>query len=160
MNALVRTLRFLGLFLLLLGIWLLLSGKFDAFHVGWGVVGSAVVAWLAFRARPSVFPVFRFLAFIPWELGQILISNLRVAKAVLQKDCPIQPRLLRRDPGLSDHRALTLLGASITLTPGTLTVDIDEGQMIVHALDDASAQDIHEGVMAERVRRVFQEPAS
>jgi multicomponent Na+:H+ antiporter subunit E len=114
-------------------------------------VGRLASRWLSDRPLPLA----RLLLFIPWHLWQILISNLRVAKLVLTPGLPIKPRLLRRPPGSSDNRALTLLGCAITLTPGTLTVDINERYMIVHALDDGSYEDMQKNVMTDRVGAVF-----
>lgn len=158
MQALRAIARFAFFFVILMAAWLLLSGKFDAFHVGWGVLTAIVIAATAMAwPRSSMFPVARVLGFIPWHLWQVFISNLRVARLVLTPGMPIQSRLLCDKPGLDDPRAQTLLGAAITLTPGTLTVDIDGEQMVVHALDEASARDITAGVMQEKVRRVFGE---
>ncbi len=151
-----KVLRFIFIFVLLLGTWLLLSGKFDAFHVGWGVAGSLVIGVLTNRwLRDRPFPLLGLLLFIPWHLWQILLSNLRLARLVLTPGLPIKPRLLRRSPGSSDNRALTLLGCAITLTPGTLTVDINDRYMIVHAVDDGSYEDMRNNVMADRVAAVF-----
>lgn len=157
MRATSRLARFPLFFAVLLAVWLLLSGKFDWFHVGWGVLtalalAAAVTAW----PREAGFPFLRFFAFIPWQLWQVFISNLRVARLVLSPGRSIRPRLLRAAPELTDQRAQTLLGCAITLTPGTLTVDVDDRHMIVHALDDASAEDIGAGIMQTKVREVFQ----
>lgn len=157
MNVLSRLARFMMYFLVLLGAWLLLSGKFDWFHVAWGlltslVLAAGVTAW----PRRGGFPFLRFFAFLPWHLCQVFVSNLRVARLALSPGMPIRPRLLRPTPGLADPRAQTLLGCSITLTPGTLTVDVDEKHMIVHALDDASAADVDAEVMQRKVHSVFE----
>lgn len=157
MNLLRRTSRFAFFFLVLMAVWLLLSGKFDWFHIGWGVLtASALAASGAVWPRPGRFPLIRFLLFVPWQLWQIFISNLRVAAIVLSPGGAVRPRLLRAAPRLADPRAQTMLGGAITLTPGTLTVDIDETHMIVHALDDASAADIEAGVMRDKVASVFE----
>jgi len=153
-----RFIRFCLIFAVLLSIWLLLSGKFDGFHVGWGVLGAAALAGLSVRrAMATPFPLLRFLVFIPWQLWQIFISNLRVARLVLTPGLPIRSRVLRKPPRLKDPRALTLLGCAITLTPGTLTIDVTDDHMIIHALDDASADDIDAGVMAAKIQGVFGE---
>ncbi len=158
MGLTLKITRFALLFAILLAIWLGLSGKFDAFHVAWGVAGAAVAAALATpRQAGPAFPLVRFLLFVPWQLWQIFISNLRVAKLVLWPGLAIEPRLLKRRPGLTDDRALTLLGCSITLTPGTLTVDIHTDEMVVHALDKPSADDVNADVMLHKISHVFGE---
>lgn len=153
-----RIFRFILVFVVLLAIWLLLSGKYDVFHTSWGVAGSLVLAGLSVRRSPkTLFPLGRFLLFVPWQLWQIFISNLRIAKIAMTPGLPIRPRLLRKPPKVRDPRALTLLGCSITLTPGTLTININEDHMLIHALDDASASDIDAEVMADKVAGVFGE---
>ena len=142
----------------LCAIWLLLSGKTDAMHVGFGVAGSLVIAWVFFPwGERRAFPILRFLAFVPWQLWQILISNLRVARLVLGDMEGVQPRFIRRVPGVRGEQALTLLGCAITLTPGTLTVDVDGETLFVHALDEVSAEGVEQEVTTERVRGVFGE---
>lgn len=148
--------RFILTFAVLFGLWLLLSGKFDALHMGWGAFGAGVLAWLSSKRCPTVvFPYVRFFLFIPWHLGQILISNLRVVRLVLKPKLPLQSRMMVYEHGLTNQRAMTLLGCAVSLTPGTLTVDIDDKQMIIHALDEASANDIQNHVMSQRVKGVF-----
>jgi multicomponent Na+:H+ antiporter subunit E len=151
-----------GTFLLtaiLIALWYVLSGRFDLLHFGTGVVTAAVIA-LTFRSVPDTthFRVGRFLAYAPWLFLQIIISNLRVARVVLSRRMPIRPTFISQSPGVTGDRALTLLGASVTLTPGTLTVDIRPDEIFVHALDTKSAQDMRDGLAAERVAGVFEEP--
>ncbi len=140
--------------------WYVLSGKFDVMHFGTGVVAAIVIALIArppldaTRAR-----IGQLLLFLPWLFGQILLSNLRVARLVLTPTMPISPRMIRKAPGVSGGRALTLLGVSTTLTPGTLTVEVSEHETHVHALDRSSAADIKSGVMSARVARVFGQEA-
>ena len=158
MRAMKMAPRFVLTVLVLLAIWLLLSGKTDAMHLGFGVVGSVVIAAAFFPWEDRTpFPILRFMAFLPWQLWQILISNLRVARMVLGSGEDIQPRFIRMPPGVRTDDALTLLGCAITLTPGTLTVDVDGEALFVHALDETSARDVEQGVMSERVHRVFRE---
>jgi multicomponent Na+:H+ antiporter subunit E len=142
---------------ILAGIWYLLSGKFDLLHFGTGVATSLVIAWtLAPVDDGRAMRGLRFLfVYVPWLLGQILISNLRVARVVLSPRMPISPAFLAQKPGVEGARALTTLGCSVTLTPGTLTIDVNESELFVHALDAASAQDIRDQVMARRVAGIF-----
>jgi multicomponent Na+:H+ antiporter subunit E len=148
--------RTLALALVLTGIWYLMSGKFDLLHFGAGVLAAATIAA---TLRPVVdgtaFSPARFLVFLPWMVVQIVISNLRVARMVLRRRMPIQPAFLRETPGVKGTRALAMLGASITLTPGTLTLDVGEDELFVHALDTASAEDVRAKVIARRLSRVF-----
>jgi multicomponent Na+:H+ antiporter subunit E len=136
--------------------WIVLSQVFDAFHLGLGLVASVALAAVRMRRVPAPrFPILRFLAYISWLVGQIVVSNLRVARLSIAPRPRLAPRLLRVAPGALSRPALTLLGCSITLTPGTVTVDADGEILLVHALDAASARDIEQGILARRVRKVF-----
>jgi len=140
--------------------WYVLSGKFDVLHFGTGVVAAIVIALIARAPVDSTPPrIGQLLLFLPWLAWQILLSNLRVVRMVLSPSMPISPRMIRKAPGVGGPRALTVLGVSTTLTPGTLTVDVGEHEVQVHALDRASAADIKAGVMAARVARVFGQEA-
>jgi multicomponent Na+:H+ antiporter subunit E len=156
-NRIVRTLAFA---LVLSGIWYLLSGKLDWLHFGTGVVASLVIA-ANYSPAPdrTRFRLLRFVLYVPWLAWQVLKSNLRVARMVLVPRMPIAPRFISQTPGVVGHRALTLLGCSITLTPGTLTVDVGDGEIFIHSLDHESADDVQEGRMARRVAEVFPERA-
>jgi multicomponent Na+:H+ antiporter subunit E len=141
---------------ILLGVWWVLSGRFDVLHFGTGVI-TAVLLGALYAGVPdgARFRPLRFLAYLPWLMLQILISNLRVARVVLSRRMPIRPVFISQAPGVRGERALTLLGSSTTLTPGTLTIDIDREEMLVHALDEKSAQDTRDQIIAQRVAGVF-----
>jgi multicomponent Na+:H+ antiporter subunit E len=141
---------------LLTAIWYLLSGKFDLLHFGAGVVTALVIALTYVPVADSTaFRAGRFVRYVPWLIWQIVLSNLRVARLVLMRRMPIAPAFVSQRPGVTGPRALTLLGASITLTPGTLTVDVGGDEIFVHALDRTSAQDVREGTIARRVAEIF-----
>jgi multicomponent Na+:H+ antiporter subunit E len=153
-----RTGGILLMAVLLSGIWYLLSGKFDVLHFGTGVLTALVIA-ATYRpvADCTVWKVGRFFLYVPWLIGQIVLSNLRVARIVLSPRMPISPTFVRLRPEVLGPRALTLLGSSITLTPGTLTIDVDGDEIFVHALDTASAQDVQNRIIEQRVAAVFPE---
>lgn len=136
--------------------WYVLSGKFDLLHFGTGVVTAVVIAMRARSVADGTrFHPIRFLLFVPWLTGQVLLSNLRVARIILSAHMPITPTLIRKPPQVTGDRALAMLGTSTTLTPGTLTVDVEQDELLVHALDPHSVDDVRRGRMAHRVARVF-----
>jgi multicomponent Na+:H+ antiporter subunit E len=149
----------------LFALWLILSDKRDVVHLATGIAGAIFVALSLVRRnagdseQKSPRPL-RFLAYLPWLIWQILLSNFHVAKLVLSKNPKIRPRFLRLRPTLKNPRALTLLGSSITLTPGTLTVDINSEELIVHALDDAVAADIEKQTIERKISHIFDEVVS
>jgi multicomponent Na+:H+ antiporter subunit E len=140
--------------------WYVLSGRFDLLYFGTGVVVAAAIA-LNFPAWPDPvrFRPLRFLLFIPWLAVQVIKSNLRVARAVLSPRLDIAPTFISRQPEVFGERALTTLGASTTLTPGTLTVEVSQHEIFIHALDRRSAQDVEEGLIAAQLADVFEERA-
>lgn len=161
----------LPLALALFVLWLILSGKFDAFHVSMGAASALCVALGTRRLLllpPDIGPPgtqfaralpLRFLlGYAPWLVWQIVVSSLHVAYVVLHPRMPIQPRLLRFDTAFSHVLGQLTLATSITLTPGTVTLDVDNDEFLVHALTDTSAQGLepHGGAMHRRVAALFQ----
>lgn len=156
----MRAYRFARTALLLTLLWALLSGEFDAFHLGLGGLSAGGIA--ALRTGPAKlppFPALRILAYAPWLMGQILLSNLRVARLALSPRLRLSPQFVEVPPDVRGDVPLTVLGCSITLTPGTVTLDADDRLLSVHALDEASAAEIREGVISARVRALFRQEA-
>ena len=150
--------------LLLLGLWLLFSGHYDVFHISAGVLSVAFVVTLnrgLFTARlysGDVHRPIRLLAlagYLPWLLKEVVIAALQVARIVLTPRMPVDPSLVEFHADLPNAAAQTVLANSITLTPGTVTIDIAHGVFLVHAITDASSVSLVEGVMPERVVRLF-----
>jgi multicomponent Na+:H+ antiporter subunit E len=135
----------------------LLSGKMDGLHLGSGLLLALGLAtfYYPWTGRDNL-PVLRLAAYLPWLLTQIVISNLRVARLVLTRG-RFEPVFIRQSPGVRSDWARTLLGCSITLTPGTLTLEVEGEDLVVHALDTKSEKDIRSGAMSRRVAAVFQE---
>ena len=99
----------------------------------------------------------RFLLYMPWHFYQIMISNFYVAKLVLSPKMPIEPQIITYKTKLESDISMMTMATSITLTPGTITMDIKNGQFIVHALDKKVADDLHTGEMEDRVAHIFME---
>lgn len=162
-----------GIFLLLL--WLLLSGRFDAFHVGSGVLAVFLVVWLDRKLGPANLEtedqrlrphLGRILLYLPWLAWQMLLSSWQVARAILAPDMrrKISPNLVTFRSGQPHTVARVILGNSITLTPGTLTLDIEGDDYLVHSLTDQTARSLLDGTMQRKVAAMFstelEEPVS
>ncbi len=146
--------------MILTATWYALSGKFDLLHFGTGVVTAVVIAVRARSVADGTrFHPVRFLLFVFWLTGQVLMSNLRVARIILSRHMPITPTLVRKPPRVEGDRALAMLGTSTTLTPGTLTVDVEQDEMLVHALDSRSVDEVRRGLIARRIAHVFGQEA-
>ena len=128
-------------FLALLSFWLVLSGHYDLFHVGWGIVSAALVSLFSLgltsvdTGRQNRLRFWSLVAYIPWLLLQVVLANLHVAYLVLRPTA-IRPQIIRVKTRLSGDLAKTTLGNSITLTPGTITMDLKDDEIIVHAISE------------------------
>ncbi|MBW2422816.1 MAG: Na+/H+ antiporter subunit E [Deltaproteobacteria bacterium] len=145
------------LFGLLMAIWLLCSGHYDPMLIGYGVLSCLVVIAIAIRlgiVDSEALPVhlaFRIVFYIPWLFKEIVVSNIAVARVILDPALPIRPRLLRVKASQSSEIAQVIHANSITLTPGTITLDIRGGYLLVHALTEESAEGVLGGEMDRRV---------
>jgi multicomponent Na+:H+ antiporter subunit E len=156
--------NFVGTTIILYGFWILLSGYFDAFHLTLGVICSLLVAYLFHdllfanvRAGDMRVIAVRFIAYIPWLIEQIVLANIHVAALVLNPKMPIDPRVLTFKSKLETDISSVTLANSITLTPGTITMDIKDGVFYVHALSKKVADDLNTGEMEDRIAHIFME---
>ena len=141
-------------------IWLILSGTSHPFHVGLGLVVSFVVTWLNAGHADSPFrlvPLLRMIWYLPWLFGQIVQSSLHVTALILHPALPIAPTLIHYRPRLQSQAAVVLLGNSITLTPGTITCEVNQQELVVHALDEESGHDLTTRRLEHKIAHVFQE---
>lgn len=149
--------------IVMFSFWVMLSGHLDFFHLLAGLICSLFVAFLSrglivWRGRDAATEAGRVLGFVrylPWLFYQVLKANVEVAYLTLHPRMPIDPRLVKISSGLRDELGITTLANSITLTPGTVTIDADEeGEMLVHAISREAAESLLEGEMARRVRKI------
>ena len=140
--------------------WLLLSGTYTPFLVLSGLGASAAVAALAWRmgaADPEGYPIQLTLAAVtywPWLFKEIAVSGWQVTRIVLDPRLPVSPALVRFKPSQKTTVGLVTHANSITLTPGTLTVDADQDSFLVHALTRAGADGVAASEMDRRVSRL------
>lgn len=94
------------------------------------------------------------ILYIPWLLKEVFLANLKVARMVWSPKLEIAPRMVHIKHQLKTSFGIATYINSITLTPGTVTVDVDADEIIVHALTVAAAEDLQSGVMHERIQRL------
>lgn len=144
----------------LFAFWILLSASFDWIHLGLGLALSFAVAWINAGHSPFV-PKFRIwhriLLYLPWLFYKIFQSSLHLSKLILHPALPISPRLIYVESNLRHHGAVVLLGNSITLTPGTITVEVDRNNLIVHAVDEVSGEDVTSKLIESRIADIFKD---
>jgi len=142
------------LFLTLMLFWVMLVNTLATDTLLIGALVSLAVALLyrdglsfftEFRATPRAF-VAGFLYFA-YFFRQLVKANLRLAAIVLSPDLPIQPGFVKIRTGLHSRMGRLMLANSITLTPGTLTVEVDGEWLYIHCVT-VGAEDV-EGATAE-----------
>jgi multicomponent Na+:H+ antiporter subunit E len=148
-------LKTMGFFL----IWLLLSASFNLFHVGLGLVAAFGVAWFNTDRSASRFTILRLriVWYFLWLVGRILQSGFHLSVLILHPALPIDPKLIRYRTRLSEESGIVLLGNSITLTPGTITVELNSQDLVVHAMDDKSAHDVTSLRLEQQIAGLFGE---
>jgi len=159
-----EVIRFISTFILLLGFWLLLSGHYDLFHISIGVLCCGLVSHTSHallfanpRAGDMRVIVKRFIVYVPWLMYQIIMSNLHVARLALWPKRLIDPKIIEFKSKLESDISMVTLANSITLTPGTITVDVKDGVFYVHAVSKKVAEDLMTGEMEDRVAHIFME---
>lgn len=149
--------RTLSLFVLLFLIWLLLSGIYTGLLLGLGVLSCLLVVAVCRRMKivdPEGHPihlVVGLLRYMPWFLWAVTKANIDVARRIVHPRLPIEPRVIRVAASQQTHLGQVIYANSITLTPGTVTMETDEGIIDVHALTRESAEDVRSGDMDGRV---------
>jgi multicomponent Na+:H+ antiporter subunit E len=155
--------RFAATFALAYGFYLLLGDPFDPFDVATGALAAAVVAaslsWTLFEDEPTVrrtIPrIFRGALFVPYLLFEIARASVSLTSVVLRPSLPISPSTVEVRPDLRGDFERAVLANAITLTPGTLTVDVDGDRFLVHALTPATRDALEDGSLERAVRYVF-----
>ena len=139
--------------------WLLLSGSTEPFLVGAGVASAGAVVWLSHRmalidgeghpvhlARGAV-------TYLPWLFGEIAKSAWQVSKVIVNPRLRISPQMLRVSTSQRTDVGVVTYANSITLTPGTISVEVSDGTILVHALTAEGASSLQDGAMDRRVAR-------
>ncbi len=157
--------RKIYLIILLSAFWVVLSGIYDLFHLSLGAASIILVILLnrrvisldfysQERSSPS-FRIHRLAIYIPWLMWQVAVSSIQVAVIILSPKMPINPSIIRFKVKLPNMTSKVILGNSISLTPGTLTIDIEGDEFLVHALTDEAFNLISSGKLSDSVSDLF-----
>ena len=152
----------LALFLLLGGVWLLCSGPFSLYGhhpmiALFGLGSCAGVTWLGLRmgiVDAEAVPVHllgRALRYLPWIVTEVVKANLDVAGRVLRPGLPVAPEIVRLKPSQRTDLGRVLYANSITLTPGTVTIEAEGDHLLVHAIAREAAAGLESGAMDAKV---------
>jgi multicomponent Na+:H+ antiporter subunit E len=152
------------LFLALFAFWFLLSGKSEPLFLVMGLVSALVVTRFGVPLLTEVLgspeetpriDLLRFVGYVAWLLTRIPPAALDVAMSILLPSRSPRPGVVRFTTGLHSPAARTLLANSITLVPGTMTLSVDGGEFVVHALSPRATEDLASAEVQRRIARVF-----
>lgn len=138
-------------------LWILLSGHFDALLLGFGVISVVFVSWLAARMHVvdgESYPfglIPRLSGYWLWLLVEIVKSNVDTARRVFGSAAAVKPVVFDHPATQHSDLGLVIHANSITLTPGTVSLEIEEGSIQVHALHADVARATAESGMDSRV---------
>jgi len=152
-------------FILLLLFWIFMSGLFDLWHFGLGIISCALVAYMSNdllftdkQVSGKGREVIRLIKNLPWLLYQIYLANIYVVKLALSPRMSdrIYPHIVKFRTKLKKDLSIFTFANSITLTPGTITVLVENDCFYVHAIDQPVAESLP-GDMETRVGHIFGE---
>lgn len=153
-------------FITLMAFWFIMSGFFDLIHTLMGVI--SVVAVMALNHQLKKHKYYedevdvlnelrygRLILYLFWLAWQIVVSGFQVARVILSPSLPISPSMVKFKVDLPSAHAKMILGNSITLTPGTLTVDIQGDEFIIHSILPQAYEGIINDRMPHEVLQLF-----
>jgi multicomponent Na+:H+ antiporter subunit E len=157
-------------FLLLFAFWVVLSGRYGLKNILIGIAAAALVTYLTGDLvyqpgrKKSSMPGVRYILrstwhlvkYVPWLIWAIIKANIQVAIIIIKPKMPIDPVMLQFKTGIKNKVAQVTLANSITLTPGTITVLLENDTYLVHCLRGDCASDLETAVMQNKVGIVFE----
>lgn len=163
---------FFELSVFLFVLWMLLSGRTQGKFLIMGICFSLLTSYVCApfltvkndkNGREYFLlsvNILKFAAYCLWLLKEMFTSGLKVTGTALRKTGP-SPRIVHFKMDFENPMASALLANSITLTPGTITLDVDdEGVFQIHALSDFSAEGLMTGKMQQKVADLYKETCS
>jgi multicomponent Na+:H+ antiporter subunit E len=159
----VGTVRTLRTTLVLLLFWLVVVPTEGWFDLVVGALAAWLVArwalWLFWPQRPTVVQLhpLRIPGFVLGLLWRIVVAALVVLRIVLSPRLPIEPLLVRQSVLFGSEAARIAYAHTISITPGTLTIDLDGDHFIVHALDPSMAREVRDGSLSRSIAALFGE---
>ena len=149
----------LATFILCMVVWVLITWSFTVQELAAGVLVSIATALFSSRFfvhgdsyrffNPA--KIFSLLGYSVTFFVELVKANLDMAKRVYGGCKAVNPGIVKVPTEMKSDYGLALLSDSITLTPGTLTVDQRNGRFLVHALDDAYTEGLQDSEMEKRI---------
>jgi multicomponent Na+:H+ antiporter subunit E len=150
-----------SLLLALIAIWFLWSGHLEPFMLVLAAVSVGISMWVSLRMNivdeegaPVQMGIRPFTRFAPWLAKEIVLSNIAVAKIILSPKMPLKRNVVSVPIGPKSELGKVMLANSITLTPGTVSVKMEDDAIMVHALSFEGAADDLSGDMDRRIQKL------
>lgn len=153
-----QILHIAGLVISLTALWLLLSGHYTPLLLSLGLLSVILVMMISLRMnllayeQPEV--LIQLINYIPygfWLIVEILKSNVDVCKRIVNPKLPISPRWVTIKSSQASDFSKMVYANSITLTPGTISIDVDGDNIGVHALSESGVEGLETNEMNNRV---------
>ena len=150
------------MFLMLLVFWLIFNGRItlELLLVGSAVSAGLTILWQKiFRATSwAIVPLPRSLGHYIRYIGNLLVEivrcNFQVLRLTLHPSQEVHPKMVTFHPGLKKESHKVMLANSITLTPGTITVGLQDETICVHGLDASFLEGIQDCDMLHRLKKI------
>lgn len=147
--------------LLLAVFWIINSGHFDALLLSLGVLSILIVMYISRRMakvsgdyQPPVILSPKLPLYVVWLMKEIVKSNIEVILCIWQKKPAIEPRVIKVKASQQSDLFKVLYANSITMTPGTVTLEIEGDEFTVHALTRSAREGLESGDMDKHVREL------
>ncbi|MCO4757521.1 MAG: Na+/H+ antiporter subunit E [Oceanospirillaceae bacterium] len=143
--------------------WLLLSGIINPLLLSFGALSVVVVLFVLRRMDEvenesrQISTSLRLIRYLPWLIGQIFSSAIHVTKLIWGTPDKVSPAIAKISAKNVPQSSRVLYANSITLTPGTLSVDLEEGEVTVHALHKSSIEELKKGDMEKKITGIWGE---
>ncbi len=156
-----KSIHVAGMLITLAALWLLLSGHYTVLVTSLGMLSVILTGWLSARMglleyeQPDVFrQTVRSVPYGFWLLKEIILSNIDVIKRILNPELPISPQVVLLPSTQTDELARVAYANSITLTPGTISIDVEGKFIEIHALSESGVEGLMSGEMDKRITAV------
>ena len=147
--------------IIMFGFWILLSGEFHFVLILSGIISSLLVSYWSHDLlignvdiKLGAVRIVRFIKYLPWLLWQIVLANIDLVYLTLHPKLPIAPRIISIKNEYKTDIGKVTFANSITLTPGTVTIEVNKNEFIVHAISKESAESLITGKMQARIKKI------
>ena len=148
----------LKVFTLIFIFWFLLSGMTNLLMIMLGLFSSFLVVWIINKmdlidheVSFHNFNIGKLIIYFFWLLREIIVSNLKVCLYIVTPNKKINPEIIKIKSSQNSEFANVLYANSITLTPGTVTINVDKNDFTVHTLDTQFKESLEKNIMDQKI---------